>query len=67
LLVVNKTDLAPHVGVDLALLHSDTQAARQGLPFVMAQLRAGDGVDRIVRFLVEDGGLQLRDTDHPAS
>ena len=67
LLVVNKTDLAPHVGVDLAVLHSDTQAARQGLPFIMAQLRAGDGVDRIVRFLVEDGGLQLRDTDHPAS
>jgi len=67
LLVVNKTDLAPYVGVDLALLHSDTQAARQDLPFVMARLRAGDGVDRIVRFLIEDGGLQLRDMDHPAT
>lgn len=60
LLVVNKTDLAPHVGVDLALLENDTLAARGDLPFVMARLRTGHGVDQIVRFLVEDGGLPLR-------
>jgi urease accessory protein len=59
LLVVNKTDLAPHVGVDRALLESDTQAARGARPYVMAELRAGRGVEAIVDFLVQDGGLTL--------
>ncbi len=60
LLVVNKTDLAPHVGVDLTLLESDTQVARGTRPYVMARLRAGHGVDQIVAFLQHDGGLALR-------
>ena len=59
LLVVNKTDLAPHVGVDLALLESDTRAARGSRPYVMARLRAGQGVAEIVAFLERDGGLIL--------
>jgi urease accessory protein len=41
LLVVNKTDLAPHVGVDPARLEADTRAARGTRPFVMANLRDG--------------------------
>jgi urease accessory protein len=57
LLIVNKTDLAPHVGVDPALLESDARAARGERPFVMASLRNGKGVSEIVRFLVEEGGL----------
>ncbi|MCC5969685.1 MAG: urease accessory protein UreG [Pararhodobacter sp.] len=60
LLVVNKTDLAPHVGVDLALLESDTAHARGARPYVMARLRHGDGIDAIVDFLVREGGLPLR-------
>lgn len=60
LLVVNKTDLAPHVGVDLALLESDARAARGTRPFVMAQLRHGKGVREIVDFLLREGGLALR-------
>jgi urease accessory protein len=59
LLVVNKTDLAPYVGVDLALLEADTQKARGTRPYVMARLRQGAGVDAVVDFLVEQGGLQL--------
>ena len=59
LLVVNKTDLAPHVGVDLVQLEADTKAARGARPFVMARLRQGQGVDRIVQFLQEEGGLTL--------
>ena len=58
-LVVNKTDLAPHVGVDLVQLEADTKAARGARPFVMARLRQGQGVDRIVQFLQEEGGLTL--------
>lgn len=62
LLVVNKTDLAPHVGVDLALLESDTRAARGERPFVMAQLRHGRGLDEVVAFLIREGGLPLAET-----
>lgn len=60
LLVVNKTDLAPHVGVDAALLESDARAARAARPVVMAALRHGRGVDQIVHFLIDQGGLQPR-------
>jgi urease accessory protein len=59
LLVVNKTDLAPYVGVDLALLESDTQAARGRKPYVLAQVRNGVGIDAVVAFLERAGGLQL--------
>ena len=57
LLIVNKVDLAPHVGVDPALLESDTRAARGRLPYVMASLRQAVGVDEVVRFIAREGGL----------
>ena len=57
LLIVNKTDLAPHVGVDPAQLEADTCAARGGRPYVMAALRDGRGVPEIVDFLKAEGGL----------
>jgi urease accessory protein len=60
LLVVNKTDLAPYVGVDLALLEADTKTARAARPYVMARLRQGQGVDEVIAFLQEQGGLNLR-------
>lgn len=59
LLVANKTDLAPHVGVDLTLLEADTRAARGARPYVMARLRRGEGVAAIVAFLETEGGLRL--------
>jgi urease accessory protein len=59
LLVVNKTDLAPHVGVDLTQLEADTRTARGARPYVLAQIRHGHGVQRVVDFLVRDGGLVL--------
>jgi urease accessory protein len=57
LLIVNKIDLAPHVGVDRDLLEADTAAARAGRPFVMASLRQGRGLAEVVAFLEEAGGL----------
>lgn len=60
LLVVNKTDLAPYVGVDLAQLESDTKRARGTRPYVMARLRANHGVDEVVDFLIREGGLTLK-------
>ncbi|MBL9057490.1 MAG: urease accessory protein UreG [Rhodobacteraceae bacterium] len=61
LLVVNKTDLAPYVGVDIGLLEADTRAARGARPYAMARLRQGHGVAEVVAFLCEEGGLILRD------
>ena len=59
LLVVNKTDLAPYVGVDLVLLEADTRRARQARPYVMARLRQNHGVLEILAFLEREGGLGL--------
>ena len=61
LLVVNKTDLAPYVGVDLALLEEDTKRARGPRPYGLARLRQGHGVQAIVAFLQKEGGLALTD------
>ena len=59
LLVVNKTDLAPHVGVDLAQLEADTKTARGARPYVLAQMREGKGVAEVVAFLEREGGLKF--------
>ena len=56
LLVVNKLDLAPHVGVDPVQLEADTRAARGARPYVMASLKAGRGVDEVVAFIRREGG-----------
>jgi urease accessory protein len=57
LLIINKADLAPHVGADLAVMERDAAAMRPGRPSVFTDLRRGEGVDAIVAFLVEQGGL----------
>lgn len=57
LLVVNKVDLAPYVGVDPVLLEADTKRARGGRPYIMASLRNGLGVAEAVRFVEDEGGL----------
>lgn len=57
LLIVNKTDLAPYVGVDLELLDSDTKAARGARPYVLASIRHGIGTDEVATFIEHAGGL----------
>lgn len=60
-LVVNKADLAPYVNVDLEEMERDAIKARAGKPFAFTDLSRGKGVDEILDFLVEHGGLdQLR-------
>ncbi len=61
ILVVNKTDLAPHVGVDLDLLRADAGRARGVKPFVLTDLRRGAGIAQVVDLLVDLGGLTPRD------
>ena len=58
-LLVNKTDLAPHVGVDLDKMKNDVEIARNKLPYVFGQMRNNEGVDSITSFLNEQGGLPL--------
>ncbi|MYZ49787.1 urease accessory protein UreG [Propylenella binzhouense] len=57
LLVVNKTDLAPFVGADLAIMEADTKRMRGDRPYVFADTLRRKGLDRIVAFIEERGGL----------
>ena len=58
-LLINKTDLAPHVGVDLDKMKNDVEKARDKLPYVFGQMRNNTGVDSITSFLNEQGGLSF--------
>jgi urease accessory protein len=57
LLVINKTDLAPLVGASLEVMDRDAKKMRVQRPFVFTNLKNGDGVDTVERFVVETGGL----------
>jgi urease accessory protein len=57
LLVINKTDLAPHVGASLAVMESDTKRMRGDRPFVFTNLKTGDGAAEVARFVERQGGL----------
>ena len=61
LLIINKIDLAPHVGVSVDTLREDATRARAGRPFVMGSMRKANGIDEVVEFLVREGGLTLRE------
>lgn len=57
LLVINKIDLAPYVGADLGVMDRDSRRMRGERPFVFSNIRAGEGVEDIARFIIEQGGL----------
>lgn len=57
LLIINKTDLAPLVGADLGVMDSDTKRMRGERPYIFTNLKKGDGVSEIVRFITTTGGL----------
>ena len=57
LLVINKIDLAEHVGADLEVMRKDAECMRAGRPFVFTNLKAGKGVGTVVEFIREAGGL----------
>jgi urease accessory protein len=57
LLVINKIDLAPHVGANLDVMDRDARKMRGERPFVFANIRAGTGVAEIASFIERQGGL----------
>jgi urease accessory protein len=61
LLVINKIDLAPYVGASLEVMKTDALMMRKGRPFVLANMKTGDGLGAIVAFLRLRGGLEVGD------
>lgn len=59
LLVINKIDLAPYVGADLAIMADDTRRMRGSKPFVMCNLKAQSGLDQVVDFIEKQGLLAV--------
>jgi urease accessory protein len=59
LLVINKVDLAPYVGASLEVMERDARRMRGARPFLFTNLRTGDGVAEIARFIEEKGGLKI--------
>jgi urease accessory protein len=58
LLVINKVDLAPYVGASLEVLERDSKRMRGARPFVMTNLRMGQGLEVIVHFIKDKGALE---------
>ena len=57
LLVINKIDLAPHVGASLDVMEKDTQKMRGNKPFVFSNLKNGIGIEQIENFIITQGLL----------
>jgi urease accessory protein len=58
LLVINKIDLAPYVGASLAVMEHDTRRMRAERPYVMTNLKTGEGVPRVIEFIEQRGLLR---------
>ncbi len=58
LFVINKTDLAPHVGADLAVMEADTRRMRGARPYVLTNLKTRAGLDEVIAFIERRGLLQ---------
>jgi len=57
LLIINKTDLAPHVGANLEIMAADAKKQRGDRPFIFTNLRQGEGVAEVVAFIRKQGLL----------
>jgi len=61
LLVINKIELAPYVGANLEIMEKDAKRMRQDRPFVFANVEKNDGLNTILNFIIQAGGLEARD------
>jgi urease accessory protein len=60
LLIINKIDLAPHVGASLEVMERDAHKMRVNRPFVFTNLKTGEGLDRVIDFIIEAGMLERK-------
>ncbi len=58
LLIINKIDLAPHVGASLEVMDRDARKMRGERPFIFTNLKTGHGLDQVIDFIVKQGMLQ---------
>ena len=58
LLIINKTDLAPHVGASLEVMDRDSRKMRGERPFVFTNLKTGDGLQTVIDFIIRQGMLE---------
>ena len=54
LLVINKIDLAPHVGADLAIMERDAKEVRGDKPYVLVNCKTGQGIEQVTEHIVRD-------------
>ena len=57
LLIINKTDLAPYVDVNLEKMKTDVEKTRDGLPYIFGQMKNKVGIEEVSKFLKLEGGL----------
>ena len=67
LLVINKTDLAPHVGASLEVMERDARKQRGDRPFVFTSIRHNEGVDAVVAFIIREGMLEAPNRRSPTT
>jgi urease accessory protein len=60
LLIINKIDLAPHVGASLEVMDRDARKMRGARPFVFTNLKTGEGLDEVIAFIEREGMLKAR-------
>ena len=60
LLIINKIDLAPYVGASLEVMDRDARRMRVDRPFLFSNLKTGQGLDEIVRFIEMQGMLKTK-------
>ena len=67
LLVINKTDLAPHVGADLDVMARDAKLMRGERPFLFTNLKRGDGLPEVVAWIRRELLYEASLPDAPAT
>jgi urease accessory protein len=60
LLIINKIDLAPHVGASLEVMDRDARRMRGERPFVFTNLKTGHGLDTVIEFILRQGMLDAK-------